>query len=410
MLAREVLLALHLGETARGAREQRPQPLAAVELGRRRCRRDDEVDVAVVELVDERNETARFIVALRPEDRHAGDDHRLVLAPDLDVVVLTARRGAERAELEPRHPGACADHRDRPPFDLDRAAGLRLAVRETGEERGEPRLGVGGARREVGARLRELPQPVIGRAGDAHHLEMALEEGDGGQEALPLQAVPVELRRRHVGRRHQRHPAAEQAVEERPEDHRVGDIRHVQLIEAQHPRGARQRPRDLFERGALTGDALKLRVHLVHEAVEMYPPRLPGRQAPEEQIHEEGLAATHAAPEVQSAHRRARRGHSECAQRPREKRRATLRRLAETPPQRIEPLDHGELRDILLKPSLVELGTVALEHGRRRRAGVHGRRIARARRGSAHVRFRTEGRGDRGSSPAPRRWRAHPRS
>ena len=287
---------------------------------------------------------------------------------------------------------------------------MRLAVGETGEERGEARLGVGGARREVGARLRELPQPVIGRAGDAHHLEMALEEGDGGQEALPLQAVPVELRRRHVGRRHQRHPAAAQAVEERPEGHRVGDIRHVQLIEAQHSRGARQRPCDLLERRALTPDAFQLRVHLVHEAVEMYPPRLPGRQAPEEQIHQEGLAATDAAPEVQSAHRRARCGHSECAQRPREKRRATLRHLDETPPQRIEPLDHGELRDVLLKPSLVELGTVALEHGRRRRPGVHGRRIARARRGSAHVRFRTEGRGDRGSSPAPRRWRAHPRS
>src|SRR5205814_10138688 len=158
-------------------------------LERRRWRRDAEVAVAVVELIEERYETARFIVSCRPEDRHAGDAHRLVLAPDLDVVVLTARRGAERAELEPRDPGACADHPDRPPFDLDGAAGLRLAVRETGEERGEPRLGVGGARREVGARLRELPQPVIGRAGDAHHFEMALEEGDGGQEALALQAV-----------------------------------------------------------------------------------------------------------------------------------------------------------------------------------------------------------------------------
>src|SRR5881398_2034345 len=97
-------------------------------------------------------------------------------------------------------------------------------------------------------------------------------------------------------------------------------------------------------------------------------------------------------------------------QRPREKRRATLRRLDETPPQRIEPLDHGELRGILLERPLTELRAVALEHGRRRRAAVHGRRIARARRGSAHLRFRTEGRGDRGSSPAPRRWRAHPRS
>src|SRR5207237_10683554 len=126
---------------ARGPRAQRPQPLAAIERGRLLCRRDDEVDVAVVELIYERNETARFIVAFRPDDRHAGDDHRLVLAPDLDVVVLTARRGAERAELEPRDPGACADHPDRPPFDLDGAAGLRLAARETGEERGHPGLG-----------------------------------------------------------------------------------------------------------------------------------------------------------------------------------------------------------------------------------------------------------------------------
>jgi len=36
--------------------------------------------------------------------------------------------------------------------------------------------------------LRELAQPVVGSAGDVSHFEVALEQLDGRQEALPLQA------------------------------------------------------------------------------------------------------------------------------------------------------------------------------------------------------------------------------
>src|SRR4029077_11498874 len=91
-----------------------------------RRRRYDEIDVAVVEFVDERDEAARLIVTRGVERRHVRNDHRLELARDLDVVALAARGGAQRLEVEPHRAGARADHRDRPALDLDDTAGLRL--------------------------------------------------------------------------------------------------------------------------------------------------------------------------------------------------------------------------------------------------------------------------------------------
>src|ERR1700756_718148 len=97
----------------------------------------------------------------------------------------------------------------------------------------------------------------------------------------------------------------------------------------------------------------------------MDPPREGVRQALDEQVQKEGLAATHPAPEIQAAQRRSSRGRPEWAKEAREKRAAAaLRRLDQPPPQLIEPLDHGELRGILLERALIELRAVALEHGR----------------------------------------------
>src|SRR5579863_8189905 len=91
VFAREVVDALHFDETAAGARERGTQPLALVEPGGGRVRRHDEVDVAVVELVDQRDETPRLIVACRAHHRHPGENHRLVVARNLDVILLAAR-------------------------------------------------------------------------------------------------------------------------------------------------------------------------------------------------------------------------------------------------------------------------------------------------------------------------------
>src|SRR5215472_18549621 len=101
MLARQVFLALHLGEAARGARESGAQALALVETCWRGVRGYHQVDVVIVELVDERDEAPRLVVASLVHHRHPREQHRLEAARDVDVVVLAARSSAQRRELEP---------------------------------------------------------------------------------------------------------------------------------------------------------------------------------------------------------------------------------------------------------------------------------------------------------------------
>ncbi len=71
----------------------------------------------------------------------------------------------------------------------------RLAVSgQLGEQRLEARAGVCCAERQVDARLGELAQPIVGAAREPQHLQMALEQRDGGQEALALQTLLVLIR------------------------------------------------------------------------------------------------------------------------------------------------------------------------------------------------------------------------
>ena len=87
-----------------------------------------------------------------------------------------------------------------------------------------------------------------------------------------------------------------------PEDHRISDVRDVQLIEAQH---ARYRARGAWRRcssGARRRAAARVRVHVVHETVEVAAALVREREAGEEKIHEPGLAAPDAAPQVQATH------------------------------------------------------------------------------------------------------------
>ena len=69
MLAREVVLALHLDQARFGARELGAQALAVVQLDDRRGGRQHEVHAAVVDLVDEFDEAPRRVVGLRRELR-----------------------------------------------------------------------------------------------------------------------------------------------------------------------------------------------------------------------------------------------------------------------------------------------------------------------------------------------------
>ena len=210
----------------------------------------------------------------------------------------------------------------------------------------------------------------------------------------------VELRRRHVRGRHQRHAAAQEAGEQAAEDHGIGDVGDEELIEAQHARRAGDVGREPLERGALRRQLLQARVHLVHEAVEVQPAAFAQRQAVEEQVHEPGLAAPDATPEVQAAHRRAAAGGQQRG----EPARPGGGGRDEAAAQRIEVRHRRKLRALGAEAALAQLRRVTASQfspggrARVRYFGAHGGRPSSAARAGC------------GNARARRGWRARPGS
>ncbi len=229
--AREILLALHLREPARGALEFELQFLALVELGGGRGGRDDHVDAPVVELVDHGDEATRGVVGIHAEHRHVGDDDALVFAGDGDVVGGAARALAKSREFEPDDVLALTHHLDLAVVDADIVAALDVLVGQIVEQHLEPLQGCGVAARQVDGRRGELAQPIVDTALDRDDDAVFLEQADRGQEAIALQAVLVKIPGFHVGREYQGDAALDERAKQPREDHGIGDVGDEQLVE-----------------------------------------------------------------------------------------------------------------------------------------------------------------------------------
>src|SRR5690625_4339214 len=63
----------------------------------------DELDRAVVELINHGDEAPGFVIALASQLRDAGHQHCVKTPPDLDVISLAARPTADGGKVEPDH-------------------------------------------------------------------------------------------------------------------------------------------------------------------------------------------------------------------------------------------------------------------------------------------------------------------
>jgi hypothetical protein len=61
------------------------------------------IDIAIVELVDQHDEAPRSVVVAARELGNIRNEHRVVEAREIDVVILTTRSFANVLELEPHH-------------------------------------------------------------------------------------------------------------------------------------------------------------------------------------------------------------------------------------------------------------------------------------------------------------------
>ncbi len=267
-----------------------------------------ELDAAIVEGVDQEDEALGGARIGAAETGNVVDHQRIVAMREAQIVARAERGVAEGREIEARGPHRSGGNGDFAPERNDR---LRGRLGAAGELLPEPIHGALGFRTVPKAEhrlARELQLPVVCRAVEAHDLDLRFEQRDERQEELPVEAVAIELVGRGVRGGNEGHAAGKQFFEQPAEEHRVGDVLDLELVEAEEPRGCEDRLDDRGHRVvvlAFRGGAERCDpgMELVHELVEMRAALLRDRDGGIKEVHQHGLAAPDGADEVGAANR-----------------------------------------------------------------------------------------------------------
>jgi hypothetical protein len=158
---------------------------------------------------------------------------------------------------------------------------------------------------EVDLRPRQPVLAPVGGAFEFHDLHPGPQKRDEGQEQLAVQPVLVEVFGRPVGGGDDQHAPFHQPLEQAADDHRVRNVGHLKLVEAEEPQIGQQRVGHGGERilHPLPARGMQARLHLLHEGMEMDAAL--GRRVGGgvEKVHQHGLSPPDAAPEVEAFRR-----------------------------------------------------------------------------------------------------------
>ena len=110
---------------------------------------------------------------------------------------------------------------------------------------------------------------MIDVAADVDDVEMFFDQSDRRQEAISLQAVRVQIIGGIVRRHAVNDATLHRALEEPPENHRVGDVVHVKLVETDQPITPCEAACDGVERIFLALERCELAMDVAHEMVKV---------------------------------------------------------------------------------------------------------------------------------------------
>lgn len=284
--------------------ELEPQALALVELGNRRSGADNQFHTMVVELVYETHEAPRRVFVLAREYRHVAQDHGMEHHGEFYVVVLAARSLAQIPEIEPddvvRHlagPNVASFNAQHHILTRDFGSQGREAPRQT-------RLGSRVEWRMIDFGLFQRAQAKIQTVADMVHSGVLVQKIDCRQKAPPLQTVFIKMRRLDVRGSHQGNAALEQRRKQLAQNHGVTNVRDEKFVETQDLRVGGKTIGYGLQRVRIARGTAKIVMHTTHETVEVHAQPPPRGEAVVEQIHEHGLTAAHATPDIQSLERR----------------------------------------------------------------------------------------------------------
>src|SRR3989475_247430 len=255
------------------------------------------------------------------------------------MAVLRAAPAADQLEVEPDDaagPVAIGNHAA---FHVELVEFL-LDFGDSPEGLQQRPVGLLAERRMVDLDALQHALAEVDAAVDVQNIEALLEQRDRRQEIVALEPVLVQIVRTVV----RSHAADDSEIHHPPEqpadDHGVGNIVHVQFVEADEAialgDALGERAQGIFAALQL----LELAVHVAHEVVESHAPFPDQRQAPVEAVHQEALSPADPAPQVHAA--RQRRVHHQALER------RAAPRLVGGPllVELLQPLDRAQLGGI----------------------------------------------------------------
>src|SRR5947208_4178473 len=292
-LALQIIGRLHLVEAAHGAGELRG-PLGVERLGLR-LGRYDELDPFIVEHIDQPGEAPRGVSIARRHFRHARQDHAVEAPGELDIVGIGARPAAQHREIEPHQAAGAPAVGNAAPFHVQGVLFL-LDVPQFGKDALQLRLAARAG--VIDLEPLHLAAPVIQPAVDLDQVEPALDQPDRRQEPVALQTVLVEPVGVVVARHAEHDAVLHHLLQVAAEDHRVGDVRDVKLVEADQPAAPGGALGERGDRILGAFQSVELAMDLAHEVVEVDAALAYQRHAQVEAVHEEALAPPDGAPQV----------------------------------------------------------------------------------------------------------------
>ena len=134
---------------------------------------------------------------------------------------------------------------------------------------------------------------VIGAVVDIDHRQILLEQLNGRQDAIAMQAIGVQAIGMEVGGGHKPYTIGKQGIQQAMQNHRVGDVGHMKLIKTDELIALRHALPQHIQRVLNALQLPKLAVHFAHELVEMQAGFALNGDCVKKQIHQKTLAAPH---------------------------------------------------------------------------------------------------------------------
>ena len=159
----------------------------------------------------------------------------MVVLGQRQIVGGPQRLLAQRLEVEPGDPVGGARYGQSTGADRD-VVGVAWSV--VGQ-RGEGCLELGGGlwaeRMMVDGDIAQPLQAIVGATVEGDAIELCPEQIDEGQKPVTIEAALVQALWRPVGGGDDDHAQLEQGLEQAGQNHRIGNVLHLELVEAQQP-------------------------------------------------------------------------------------------------------------------------------------------------------------------------------